>query len=64
MQKYDRMADEICSTVLDRKKISLCVSKDNYAINLYKQQGLAEHLDIVDSVTMICVIKKAAYAAD
>ena len=39
------------------EKISLCVSKDNYAINLYKQQGFIEYSDIGDSVTMVRDIK-------
>lgn len=39
-------------------KLSLCVSKDNYAINLYKQQGFVEHIDIGDSWIMVKVIMK------
>jgi len=35
------------------QKISLCVSKDNYAINLYKQQGFIEHIDNGDSYIMV-----------
>lgn len=34
-------------------KLSLCVSKDNYAINLYRQQGFTEYKDIGDSIIMI-----------
>jgi len=34
-------------------KISLCVSKDNYAINLYRQQGFQEHIDTGDSFIMV-----------
>ncbi|MDM8533071.1 GNAT family N-acetyltransferase [Clostridiaceae bacterium HSG29] len=35
------------------ERISLCVSKDNYAFNLYKQQGFKEYKDIGDSLLMI-----------
>lgn len=35
------------------KKLSLCVSKDNHAINLYRQQGFIEYEDIGDSILMI-----------
>ena len=35
------------------KRLSLCVSKDNYALNLYSQQGFKEHIDIGDSYIMI-----------
>lgn len=42
----------------DIDKLSLCVSKDNYAINLYKQQGFAEHIDIGDSWIMVKVTSK------
>ncbi len=34
-------------------KISLSVSKDNYAINLYRQQGFLEHEDTGDSFLMV-----------
>lgn len=34
-------------------KISLSVSKDNYAIHLYRQQGFLEHRDTGDSFLMI-----------
>lgn len=34
-------------------KISLSVSKDNYAIHLYQQQGFLEHSDRGDSFLMI-----------
>jgi len=34
-------------------RLSLCVSKDNYALNLYKQQGFVEHIDIGDSYIMV-----------
>lgn len=35
------------------QKISLCVSKDNYAINLYRQQGFSEHIDDGNSIIMV-----------
>ncbi len=35
------------------RKISLSVSKDNYAINLYKQQGFLEYADKGDAFTMV-----------
>ena len=35
------------------QKMSLMVSKDNYAINLYKQQGFLEYSDDEDSFTMV-----------
>lgn len=35
------------------EKISLSVSKDNYALNLYRQQGFQEHTDIGDMFLMI-----------
>ena len=35
------------------QKISLSVSKDNYAINLYKQQGFLEYADIGDAFLMV-----------
>lgn len=35
------------------QRISLCVSKDNYAINLYKQQGFHEYKDNGDSLIMV-----------
>ncbi len=35
------------------QKISLMVSKDNYAINLYKQQGFLEYADKGDAVIMV-----------
>ena len=35
------------------QKISLMVSKDNYAINLYKQQGFQEYADKGDSLLMV-----------
>ena len=34
-------------------KISLMVSKDNYAIHLYKQQGFQEYADTGDSFLMV-----------
>jgi ribosomal protein S18 acetylase RimI-like enzyme len=34
-------------------KISLCVSKDNYALNLYRQTGFLEHADIGHSFNMV-----------
>lgn len=34
-------------------KISLSVSKDNYAINLYRQQGFREYTDRGDSFIMV-----------
>jgi ribosomal protein S18 acetylase RimI-like enzyme len=33
--------------------ISLSVSKDNYAINLYRQQGFVEHIDMGDGFIMV-----------
>ncbi len=35
------------------QKISLMVSKDNYAIHLYQQQGFLEYADIGDSFLMV-----------
>ena len=35
------------------QKISLMVSKDNYAINLYKQQGFQEYADKEDAFIMV-----------
>lgn len=35
------------------QKISLSVSKDNYAINLYKQQGFLEYADKGDAFLMV-----------
>lgn len=35
------------------KRISLCISKDNYAINLYRQQGFLEYADTGDSFIMV-----------
>ena len=37
-------------------KISLMVSKDNYAIHLYRQQGFLEHADTEDSFLMVRTI--------
>ncbi len=34
-------------------QISLMVSKDNYALNLYRQQGFLEHTDTGDSLLMV-----------
>lgn len=42
----------------DVKKISLAVSKDNYAINLYRQRGFVEHIDTGDSFFMIREVNK------
>jgi ribosomal protein S18 acetylase RimI-like enzyme len=38
-------------------QISLMVSKDNYAINLYRQQGFQEHAETEDSILMVREIK-------
>ncbi len=38
-------------------KISLMVSKDNYAIHLYRQQGFQEHADTGDSFLMVRTIQ-------
>ena len=35
------------------QRVSLSVSKDNYAINLYKQQGFLEYADIGDAFLMV-----------
>jgi len=35
------------------KKVSLCVSKDNYSLSLYLQKGFKEFADIGDSYLMI-----------
>ena len=35
------------------QKISLNVSKDNYAIHLYRQQGFREYVDKEDAFTMV-----------
>jgi ribosomal protein S18 acetylase RimI-like enzyme len=34
-------------------RISLSVSKDNYALNLYRQRGFVEHADIEDGFIMV-----------
>lgn len=41
-------------------KISLMVSKDNYAINLYRQQGFREYADTEDSILMVRNISACA----
>jgi ribosomal protein S18 acetylase RimI-like enzyme len=38
-------------------RISLMVSKDNYAIKLYQQQGFEIHSETEDSITMVREIK-------
>jgi ribosomal protein S18 acetylase RimI-like enzyme len=35
------------------QQISLCVSKDNYALNLYRQMGFVEHEDLGHSFNMV-----------
>jgi ribosomal protein S18 acetylase RimI-like enzyme len=35
------------------QRLSLCVSKDNYAANLYRQQGFWEYADKGDSLIMV-----------
>jgi ribosomal protein S18 acetylase RimI-like enzyme len=35
------------------QKISLSASKDNYAINLYRQQGFLEYADRGDAFIMV-----------
>ena len=42
-----------CATKQAIPRISLMVSKDNYAINLYKQQGFQEFADTGDSFLMV-----------
>jgi ribosomal protein S18 acetylase RimI-like enzyme len=42
-----------CASKQAIQQISLCVSKDNYAINLYRQQGFVEYVDIGDSFIMV-----------
>lgn len=37
-------------------EISLMVSKDNYAINLYRRQGFVEYADKGQSLLMVCKI--------
>ena len=39
------------------QKISLSVSKDNIALNLYKQQGFVEYADNGDALIMVRTIK-------
>jgi ribosomal protein S18 acetylase RimI-like enzyme len=39
------------------QQISLSVSKDNYAINLYRQQGFLEHTDKGDMLLLVRTIK-------
>jgi ribosomal protein S18 acetylase RimI-like enzyme len=41
-----------CASTRDIRRISLSVSKDNYAINLYRQQGFREHTDRGDMYLM------------
>ena len=38
-------------------QISLSVSKDNYAINLYRQQGFQEYVDKGDMLLMVRTIE-------
>jgi ribosomal protein S18 acetylase RimI-like enzyme len=35
-------------------QISLSVTKDNHALQLYQQQGFVTHTDIGDSLLMVC----------
>jgi len=42
-----------CASKHAIQKISLSVSKDNYAINLYRQQGFEEYADRGDAFTMV-----------
>jgi len=42
-----------CASKHSIQKISLSVSKDNYAINLYKQQGFLEYADNGDAFLMV-----------
>jgi ribosomal protein S18 acetylase RimI-like enzyme len=42
-----------CASKQVIKRISLSVSKDNYAIHLYRQQGFQEYLDKGDAFTMV-----------
>ena len=42
-----------CASKHAIQKISLMVSKDNYAINLYKQQGFQEYADKGDAFIMV-----------
>ncbi|MCP4423524.1 MAG: GNAT family N-acetyltransferase [Chloroflexi bacterium] len=51
----DRLID--CAAKQSIPKISLSVSKDNVAINLYRQQGFVEHADIGDAFLMVRQIK-------
>ena len=39
------------------ENISLSVSKDNYALNLYQQLGFEERIDIGDSLIMVCKVQ-------
>jgi len=39
------------------QRISLSVSKDNYAIDLYRQEGFLEHADRGDAFTMVREIR-------
>ena len=42
-----------CASKHSIQKISLSVSKDNYAINLYRQQGFLEYADKGDAFIMV-----------
>jgi ribosomal protein S18 acetylase RimI-like enzyme len=50
-QMVDWLID--CASKHSIQKISLSVSKDNYAINLYKQQGFLEYADNGDAFLMV-----------
>ncbi len=50
-QMVDWLID--CASKHSIQKISLSVSKDNYAITLYKQQGFLEYNDIGDAFLMV-----------
>ena len=42
-----------CASNHSIQKLSLSVSKDNYAVNLYRQQGFVEHADLGDAYLLV-----------
>jgi hypothetical protein len=52
-----------CAATHAIPRMSLSVSTDNYAINLYGQQGFVEHTDIGDGFIMVREIETLEGAA-
>lgn len=59
MYRHQGIGTSMMEWLIDRaseqgiQRISLSVSKDNYALNLYEQQGFVEHADRGDSLLMV-----------